>query len=186
MPPTGLDRRYALGAELTPRAARAVLTTPFAVDPLQRSPAYMADVSPAQSRWAGWEPPAPPRNVSGAADTTGPGECASHPGLDDEALTRQEAGWDPYPRERERERERQTERERERQREREAPNCFSVDVFDTPPAFSRATMDTAGFDPTQEYCTRDIVYFWQSPSFVSQWTPSRFTVEGISYSWGIT
>ena len=84
----------------TPRAARTVLTAPFAVDPLQRPPAYMADVSPTQSRWTGREPPARSRNVSGAADTSGPGECASHPGLDDEALARQEAGWNPYPRER--------------------------------------------------------------------------------------
>ena len=33
----------------TPRASRAVLTTPFAVDPLKMPPAYTADVSPTQS-----------------------------------------------------------------------------------------------------------------------------------------
>ena len=69
-------------------------------------------------------------------------------------------------------------------RERETPNCFSGDVLDTPPTSSRATVDTAAFDLTQDYCTRDIVFFWQPPSCFSQWTPSRFTVEDISYSCG--
>ena len=59
-------------------------------------------VSPTQSRWTGWEPPAPPRKVSGTANTTGPDQYASDPGPDDEALARQEEGWDPSPRERDR------------------------------------------------------------------------------------
>ena len=45
-------------------------------------------------------------------------------------------------------------------------------------------MNTAAFDATKEHCTRDIVFFWQSPSCFSKWTPSRFTVDGISYSCG--
>ena len=49
-------------------------------------PIYPADVSPTQSRWTGREPPVPVRNASGTADTTGPGERASYPGLDDDAL----------------------------------------------------------------------------------------------------
>ena len=55
---------------------------------------------------------------------------------------------------------------------------------DAPPAVAHATMDTAAFDATKEHCTRDIVFFWQSPSCFSKWTPSRFTVDGISYSCG--
>ena len=137
------------------------------MDPLQMPSAYTADVSPTQSRRTGREPPAPPRNVSGTAATIGPGECASRPGLDDEALARQEAGWDPSP------------------GEGEIPTCFSGDVFDdTHPASSRVSMDTAALDLIQEYCTRDIVFFWQPSSCFSQWTRSRFSVEGISYSCG--
>ena len=70
------------------------------------------------------------------------------------------------------------------QRGREIPDCFSGDVLDTPPASSRATVDTDAFDPTQEYCTRDIVFFWQHPSCFSQRTPSPFTIECVSYSCG--
>ena len=67
---------------------------------------------------------------------------------------------------------------------REAPNRFSGEVPDTPPAFAHETRNTAAFDGTKEYCTRDIVLFWQPSSCFSQWTPSRFTVEGDSYSCG--
>ena len=48
-------------------------------------------------------------------------------------------------------------------RERETPNCFAGDVSDTTPAFAHAT-NTAAFDATEQYCTRDIVFFWQPPS----------------------
>ena len=65
--------------------------------------------------------------------------------IHDEALGRKEVDWDPSP------------------RETQTPNCCSGDVFDTPPPSSRATIDAAAFDPTQEYCTRDIVFFWQPP-----------------------
>ena len=61
---------------------------------------------------------------------------------------------------------------------------FFREVFDTPPAFAHETRNTAVFDGTEEYCTRDIVLFWQPPSCFSQWTPSRFTVEGVSHSCG--
>ena len=57
-------------------------------------------------------------------------------------------------------------------------------MYNTSPASVHATVDTAAFDATQEYCTHDIVFFWQPPSCFSQWTPSRFTVDGISYSCG--
>ena len=69
---------------------------------------------------------------------------------------------------------------------REGPNRLSGEVSDTPPVFAHETGNTAVFDGIQEYCTRDIVFFWQTPSYscFSQWTPSRFTVEGVSYSCG--
>ena len=35
--------------------------------------------------------------------------------------------------------------------------CFCGDMCGTPPVFAHATMDTAAFDAIQEYCTRDIV-----------------------------
>ena len=53
--------------EQTAHTARAVLTTPFAVDPPQMPPAYMTDVSPTQSRWTS-------RESTSASDATGPGE----------------------------------------------------------------------------------------------------------------
>ena len=68
------------------------------------------------------------------------------------------------------------------EREREAPNCFPGEVSDTTPTFAHAMTNTAAFDATKEYCTRDIVFFWQPPSCLSQWTPSRFTVEVFSCS----
>ena len=55
-------------------------------------------------------------------------------------------------------------------------------MSDTTPAFAHATMNTAVFDATKEYCTRNIAFFWQHPSCFSQCTPSRSAVEGISYS----
>ena len=45
-------------------------------------------------------------------------------------------------------------------------------------------MYTAAYDATEEHRTRDFVFFWQPPYFFPQWTLSRFTVEGNSYSCG--
>ena len=102
-PPSYPDElRRGFQREQTPRPARAVLTTPFVVEPLKTPPAHMADVSCTQSKWNGREPPAPPLYVSGTTDTTGPGECASHPGLDDEPPAKKEPCWDPSSREGER------------------------------------------------------------------------------------
>eukprot|EP00752_Nemacystus_decipiens_P018187 g16317.t1 len=39
-----------------------------------------------------------------------------------------------------------------------------------------------GFDGTQEYTSEGLVLFWQPPSVFSQWTPSRFVVEDVTYS----
>ena len=107
--PTGRNRSYALDANLratlprrvttrrsekqTLRTARAVLTTPFDVDPRQMLPAYLTGVSPSQSRWTSPELPASPRNGSGTTDATSLGECASHNGPEDEAAVKQETGW---------------------------------------------------------------------------------------------
>ena len=41
---------------------------------------------------------------------------------------------------------------------------------------------SAAFDPTKEYCSHDTLFFWQSPSCFSQWTPSPFTVDGVRYN----
>ena len=109
----------------------------------------MTDVLPSQSRWTSPEPPASPRNVSGTTDATGPGECASHNAPEHEAVGRQETGWN------------------QPQGMREAPNRFSGGVSDTSPAFAHETRNTAVFDGTKEYCTRDIVFFWQPPSCFS-------------------
>ena len=128
-------------------------------------PAYMTDVSPSQSRWTSPEPPDSPRNVSGTTDAS-PGEYASHNGPEHEAAVRQETGWN------------------QSQGMRVAPNRFSGEASDTPPDFAHKTRNTAVFDGTKEYCTRGIVFFWQPPSCFSQWTPSRFTAEGVSYSCG--
>ena len=49
----------------------------------------------------------------------------------------------------------------------------------SPEAHAAATADA--FDATQEYCTPSVVLFWQPPSCFSQWTPSRFTIDGTSY-----
>ena len=129
-------------------------------------PAYMTDISPSQSTWTSQEPPASPRNVSGTTDATGPGECASHNGPIHEASVRQETGWNQH------------------QGIREAPNRFSREVDDTVSAVAHITGNTAAFDGTREYYTRDNVVLWQLLSCVSQWTPSRFTVEGVPYFCG--
>ena len=41
---------------------------------------------------------------------------------------------------------------------------------------------SAEFDVTREYSTADMILFWQPPSVYSQWTPSSFTVDGVSYN----
>lgn len=38
------------------------------------------------------------------------------------------------------------------------------------------------FDGSSVIETKDYVYFWQPPSVFSQWTPSRFTSEGVIYT----
>ena len=38
------------------------------------------------------------------------------------------------------------------------------------------------FDPALEYSTEQVVLFWQSSSCFSQWSPSSFLVDGVSYS----
>ena len=100
VPPCRDESRRGDLKEQTPRAARAVLTTLFALDLLYLPPAYMADVSLTQSRWTSREPPAYSRKVSGTADATGPGESGFHPGPDHESPMRLETGWDQSPRER--------------------------------------------------------------------------------------
>ena len=39
------------------------------------------------------------------------------------------------------------------------------------------------FDPTLEYSTEHVVLFWQPPSCFSQWSPSSFVVDNVSYSY---
>ena len=38
------------------------------------------------------------------------------------------------------------------------------------------------FDTTLEYSTEQVVPFWQPPSCFSQWSPSSFVVDDVSYS----
>ena len=38
------------------------------------------------------------------------------------------------------------------------------------------------FDPSLEYSADKLVLFWQPPSFFSQWSPSSFVVDDVSYS----
>ena len=38
------------------------------------------------------------------------------------------------------------------------------------------------FDPKLEYSTEQVVLFWQPPSCFSQWSPSSFVVDDVSYS----
>ena len=40
------------------------------------------------------------------------------------------------------------------------------------------------FDSTREYSTQQAVLFWKSPSVFSDFTPSRFEVDGVSYNSG--
>ena len=37
------------------------------------------------------------------------------------------------------------------------------------------------FDPSVEYSTDKVVLFWQPPPFFSQWSPSLFVVDDVSY-----
>ncbi|CAB1105621.1 unnamed protein product [Ectocarpus sp. CCAP 1310/34] len=45
-----------------------------------------------------------------------------------------------------------------------------------------ASVASAIFDPSTEYCIPDMVFFWKPPSPFSRWTPSTFTVDGVVYS----
>ena len=116
-----------------PRAVRAVLTTPFVVDPFHIPPANMADVSPSQSRWIGRQPPAPCHSVSGTADTAGSGECAPYPGPNYEAPARLETGWEQSP------------------KEKDTQLLFRECVWHTPD-LAHATMNTAVFDVNARHC----------------------------------
>ena len=40
----------------------------------------------------------------------------------------------------------------------------------------------SAFDPSFEYSTDNMVLFWQPPPYFSQWSPSSFVVDGLSYS----
>ena len=40
----------------------------------------------------------------------------------------------------------------------------------------------SAFDPSLEYSTGNVVLLWQPPSYVSQWSPSPFVVDGVPYS----
>ena len=41
---------------------------------------------------------------------------------------------------------------------------------------------SSAFDPSLEYSTEDVVLFWHSPSYFSQWSPLPFVVDGVPYS----
>ena len=38
------------------------------------------------------------------------------------------------------------------------------------------------FDPTLEHAPEQVVVFWRSPAYCSQWSPSSFVVDDVSYS----
>ena len=40
----------------------------------------------------------------------------------------------------------------------------------------------SAFDSSLEYSTDNVVLFWQPPSYFSQWSPSSFVVDVVSYS----
>ena len=40
----------------------------------------------------------------------------------------------------------------------------------------------SGFYPSLEYSADNVMLFWQPPSYCSQWSPSSFVVDGVSYS----
>lgn len=50
------------------------------------------------------------------------------------------------------------------------------------PLGAYASSGIDAFDATREYSTLDMIFFWQPPSVFSQWTPSSFRVDGVSYS----
>ena len=39
----------------------------------------------------------------------------------------------------------------------------------------------SAFDPSLEYSTDNVVLFWQPPFYFSQWSPSSFIDDGVSY-----
>ena len=39
----------------------------------------------------------------------------------------------------------------------------------------------SAFDPFLKYSTDNLVLFWQPPSYFSQWSPSSFVVDHVSY-----
>ena len=40
----------------------------------------------------------------------------------------------------------------------------------------------SAFDPSLEFSTDNVVLFWHSPFYFSQWSPSPFVVDGVPYS----
>ena len=40
----------------------------------------------------------------------------------------------------------------------------------------------SAFDPSLEYSADNVGLFWQPPPYFSQWSPSSFVVDGLSYS----
>ena len=54
-----------------------------------------------------------------------------------------------------------------------------------PPHTATAVTDDSTysvFDPTLEYSTERVVLFWQPPSYFSQWSPSVFVIDEVTYS----
>ena len=43
-------------------------------------------------------------------------------------------------------------------------------------------LEPSAFDLSLEYSTDNLVLFWQAPSYFSQWSPSSFALDGVSYS----
>ena len=58
------------------------------------------------------------------------------------------------------------------------PSYLGGDKPPCPQPHAAATADA--FDATHEYCTPAAVFFWLRPSCISQWTPSRFTIDRTS------
>ena len=62
--------------------------------------------------------------------------------------------------------------------------CSQRSTLPPPHTATAATDGSApsAFDPTLEYSTEQAVLFWQPPSSFSQWSPSSFVVDDVSYS----
>lgn len=156
------DRAGSGGPEDTPPALPIVLTTPFFVDPLETSSAQTEGDSPTLCRRTGQEPPSTSRNKTSnleAAATTVPGKCVpiSRPALG--APAGQLARRIPHT--------------------KCGPSCY---LGGGKPSSAQAHVPaTAGvFDATRECWTLVVLFFWQHHCS-SQWTHSRFTINGTSF-----